>query len=175
MWNESTSSDITLNRNNLTSLSWLPGAALSILRTADVGKNQITKLAGTEFDGLDSLYGLRLAGSRISTLTGSAFNKIPSVQILNMAHNQLANLQQDTFVSLRNVQVLWFDDKQLTDINGLFTAQNELRSMNVSANLLQWFVCAFIPKTLERLERLKTIISIRMALTSNSWICLITK
>ena len=32
------------------------------------------------------------------------------------------------------------------DINGLLTAQNELKKLNVSSNRLQWFDYAFIPK-----------------------------
>jgi len=144
--------DIAFNSNNLTSLSWLQGASLSLLRTADVGENQISLLADTSFDGLDSLYGLRLAGNRISSLTGSVFDKIPTVQVLNLAHNQIATLQQDTFVSLRKMQALRLDSNQLTDINGLLTAQNELRWLNVSANKLQWFDYAFIPKNLEWID-----------------------
>ena len=47
---------------------------------------------------------------------------------------------------------LRLDDNQLTDINGLLTAQNDLRLLNVSANKLQWFDYAFIPKSLEWLD-----------------------
>ena len=117
-----------------------------------MGENQIFGLGGKELDGLDSLFSLRLAGNRISTLNGSVFAKISTVQVLNLAHNQLATLQQDTFVSLRKMQALRLDSNQLTDINGLLTAQNELRWLNVSANKLQWFDYAFIPKNLEWID-----------------------
>eukprot|EP00092_Neocalanus_flemingeri_P041674 GFUD01045391.1.p1 GENE.GFUD01045391.1~~GFUD01045391.1.p1 ORF type:complete len:1363 (-),score=340.88 GFUD01045391.1:56-4144(-) len=144
--------DIALNSNKLTSLSWLEGASLSLLRTLDVGENHLSVLADTSFDGLENLSGLRLAGNRISALTGSLLDRIPTVQVLNLANNQLSTLQQDTFVSLRKLQALRLDDNQLTDINGLLTAQNELRWLNVSANKLQWFDYAFIPKNLEWID-----------------------
>ena len=53
---------------------------------------------------------------------------------------------------MRKLEALRLDDNQLTDINGLLTAQNQLRWLNVSANKLQWFDYAFIPKSLEWID-----------------------
>ena len=53
---------------------------------------------------------------------------------------------------MRKLEALRLDNNQLTDINGLLTAQSELRWLNVSANKLQWFDYAFIPKNLEWID-----------------------
>ena len=77
---------------------------------------------------------------------------MPAVRILNLAQNQLTKLQQEIFLNLSKLETLWLDENQLTDINGVLTAQNQLRWLNVSSNKLQWFDYAFIPKSLEMID-----------------------
>ncbi len=50
------------------------------------------------------------------------------------------------------VKAQFFFFFQITDINGLLTAQSKLKWLNVSSNSLQWFDYAFIPKNLEWLN-----------------------
>ncbi len=59
--------DLALNNNALTDV---PKAIrpLTLLRTLDVGENEIEHVRGRSFDGLANLYGLRLAGNGISQL-----------------------------------------------------------------------------------------------------------
>jgi Leucine-rich repeat (LRR) protein len=80
------------------------------------------------------------------------FENIPSLQVLNLAHNELSKLDQSTFNSLLDLRMLRLDNNRLEDINGLLTAQTELRWLNISANKLQWFDYAFIPKNLKWLD-----------------------
>ena len=48
--------------------------------------------------------------------------------------------------------MLRLDNNKLEDINGLLQAQSELQWLNVSANNLQWFDYAFIPRNLKWLD-----------------------
>ena len=48
--------------------------------------------------------------------------------------------------------MLRLDNNRLEDINGLLQAQAELQWLNISANNLQWFDYAFIPKNLKWLD-----------------------
>ena len=56
------------------------------------------------------------------------------------------------FQPLIELQTLRLDNNQLKDINGLLTAQSELRWLNISSNNLQWFDYANIPKDLQWLD-----------------------
>ena len=43
---------------------------------------------------------------------------------------------------------LRLDGNQLTDINGLLTAQSELGWLNISENRLEWFDYAIVPRSI---------------------------
>lgn len=143
--------DLALN-NNL--LEEVPKAIrpLTLLRTLDIGENQIGQVRTKDFEGLHNLYGLRLAGNGIQSLEDSVFSAVPTLQVLNLAHNQVSKLNQSVFNPLKELRMLRLDNNKLEDINGLLQAQSELQWLNVSANNLQWFDYAFIPKSLKWLD-----------------------
>ena len=72
--------------------------------------------------------------------------------MLNLGSNKVETIEQHTFSHLGQLHTLRLDNNQVADINGLLTAQNHLRLLNVSANKLQWFDYAFIPKSLEWID-----------------------
>ena len=72
--------------------------------------------------------------------------------MLNLAHNKLSKLNQSVFNPLEDLRMLRLDNNKLEDINGLLQAQSELQWLNVSANNLQWFDYAFIPRNLKWLD-----------------------
>lgn len=74
------------------------------------------------------------------------------MQVLNLAHNEIKKLNQTVFNPLRDLRMLRLDNNKLEDINGLLQAQSELQWLNVSANSLQWFDYAFIPRSLRWLD-----------------------
>ena len=143
--------DLAVNNNHF---SDIPRAIkpLSLLRTLDVGENNIEVLHNDSLKGLRNLYGLRLAGNGLHKMEASAFTNVDTLQVLNLAHNQLANLDQSVFNPLVKLQILRLDNNKLKDINGLLTSQSELRWLNISANSLAWFDYAFIPKSLKWLD-----------------------
>ncbi len=161
--------DLALHSNRLTEV---PKAVRSVplLRTLDLGDNEISGLrAGNEsFAGLRHLYGLRLEGNGLSSLPAGLFDTTPALQVLNLAHNNLPSLDQAAFNSLRQLRMLRLDGNRLEDINGLLTAQSELRWLNLSDNALQWFDYASVPRTVRwldlrrnRLEELANYFSLR--------------
>ena len=72
--------DLALN-NNL--LEEVPKAIrpLTLLRTLDIGENQIETIRSKDFDGLHNLYGLRLAGNGIERLQDDVFQAVPTLQV----------------------------------------------------------------------------------------------
>ena len=54
---------------------------LTLLRTLDIGENQIEMIRSKDFDGLHNLYGLRLAGNGIERLQDDVFQAVSTLQV----------------------------------------------------------------------------------------------
>ena len=54
---------------------------LTLLRTLDIGENQIETIRSKDFDGLHNLYGLRLAGNGIERLQDDVFQSVSTLQV----------------------------------------------------------------------------------------------
>ena len=143
--------DLALN-NNL--LEEVPKAIrpLTLLRTLDIGENRIANIRSKDLDGLHNLYGLRLAGNGIQNLQDDVFKSVSTLQVLNLAHNNIQKMNHSVFNPLKELRMLRMDNNKLQDINGLLQAQADLQWLNVSANQLQWFDYAFIPRSLKWLD-----------------------
>ena len=61
-------------------------------------------------------------------------------------------MNHSVFNPLKELRMLRMDNNKLQDINGLLQAQADLQWLNVSANQLQWFDYAFIPRSLKWLD-----------------------
>ena len=72
--------DLALNNNMLKEV---PKAIrpLTLLRTLDIGENQIETIRSKDFDGLHNLYGLRLAGNGIERLQDDVFQSVSTLQV----------------------------------------------------------------------------------------------
>ena len=143
--------DLALNNNFLTAVPQDVGR-LARLRTLDLGENRIDSLAPAILGRLPSLYGLRLAGNRLTAIESDVFANNSNLHVLNIAHNQLERVSQQALAPLTSLRALRLDNNKLTDINGLVSSQKNLKWLNVSTNLIQWFDFAFIPKSLEWLD-----------------------
>ena len=64
------------------------------------------------------------------------------LMIIMIINDYICSLNQSVFLPLKRLSALRLDDNALTDINGLLTAQTELRWLNISDNRLQWSVLA---------------------------------
>jgi len=59
---------------------------------------------------------------------------------------------QASFTALTNLTHLNLAENQVEDINGLLTAQMNLKQLNLSSNRLHWFDYAFVPNSLLELD-----------------------
>ena len=150
---------LNLSNNHLQEVSDLGISAsshnthcLSTLENLDISYNKLTNLPAQAFGHLTRLTELSLEGNRLSSVDAASLSGLSSLSLLSLSHNQLSSIPQATLVSCAELHTLRLDNNQLTDINGLLTAQNQLRMLNVSANKLQWFDFAFIPKSVEWID-----------------------
>ncbi|OWR42576.1 putative toll [Danaus plexippus plexippus] len=149
--NTSSLQDLNLNGNRLKKV---PTALknMRLLRTLDLGENQIMSLEEPGFVGLHNVYGLRLIGNKIENISKEVFTDLPSLQILNLARNKIKQIDMDAFETLSNLQAVRLDANQLKDIQGLFVNIPSLLWLNVSGNQIEWFDYAVIPVGLQWLD-----------------------
>ncbi|XP_045449801.1 toll-like receptor 6 [Melitaea cinxia] len=149
--NTSSLQDLNLNGNRLKKVP-IALRNMRLLRTLDLGENQITSLEESGFVGLHNVYGLRLIGNKIENISKDVFSDLPSLQILNLARNKLRHIDMNAFESLSNLQAVRLDANKLTDIQGLFVNIPSLLWLNVSDNQIEWFDYAVIPTALQWLD-----------------------
>lgn len=143
--------ELDLSSNQLTSV---PVALqdLSVLRTLDLGENQISTFENGSFRSLRQLTGLRLIDNQIGNITKSMFCDLPRLSVLNLAKNLIQHIEHDAFIKNVEIEAIRLDRNYLTDINGVFAALASLLWLNLSENHLIWFDYAFIPSNLKWLD-----------------------
>lgn len=143
--------DLGLNGNKL---NIIPDGIkkLRFLKSLDIGKNNITIVSNTSFEGLEELYGLRLVDNQIVNIPKDTFSSLPSLQVLNLASNKIENIEQDAFVSNPTLKAIRLDGNRLTDIRGIFNKLNTLGWLNISDNKLIYFDYSYMPASLEWLD-----------------------
>ncbi|CAG9562587.1 unnamed protein product [Danaus chrysippus] len=143
--------DLGLNGNNL---NVIPSSIkrLRFLKSLDIGKNNITKISNTSFEGLEELYGLRLVDNYITSIPKDTFSSLPSLQVLNLASNKIETIEQNAFVSNPTLKAIRLDGNKLTDIRGVFNKLNTLGWLNISDNKLIYFDYSYMPESLEWLD-----------------------
>ncbi|TRY62942.1 hypothetical protein TCAL_07278 [Tigriopus californicus] len=144
--------DLELSDNGFTQVPTRALSHLAKLKTLDLGENSISVLRNDSLSGLQNIDALRLSGNGIANISDAIFGPVPNIKVLNLAHNEIQELEQGVFNSLKHLRMLRLDNNKLKDINGIMAALGELKWLNMSANRLQWFDYAFIPKNLEWLD-----------------------
>ncbi|XP_015610489.1 toll-like receptor 7 [Cephus cinctus] len=143
--------ELDLSGNALTSV---PEALhdLPVLKTLDLGENQITEFKNGSFRELHQLTGLRLIGNNIGNLTRGMLWDLPNLQILNLARNKIQHVEIDAFSRNERLEAIRLDGNFLSDINGVFASVTSLLLLNLSENHIEWFDYAFIPSNLKWLD-----------------------
>lgn len=143
--------ELDLSSNQLTEV---PDALqdLSVLRTLDMGENQITRFENGTFRNLHQLTGLRLIDNQIGNITRGMFNDLPRLSVLNLAKNRVQNIERGSFDKNVELEAIRLDGNFLSDINGVFATLASLLWLNLSGNHLIWFDYAFIPSNLKWLD-----------------------
>nr|ANG08886.1 toll family protein 7 [Oncopeltus fasciatus] len=125
---------------------------LSLLKTLDLGENEISNFQNGSFRGLSQLTGLRLIDNNIGNLTESMFWDLTGLQVLNLAKNKIQQIERGTFDRNTELEAIRLDANFLTDVNGVFTTIASLLWLNLSDNHLVWFDYAFLPSNLKWLD-----------------------
>jgi Leucine-rich repeat (LRR) protein len=143
--------ELDMSSNQLTETPEALGE-LVVLRTLDLGENQIVKFSGSAFRNLQQLTGLRLIDNKIDNITRGMFSSLPSLNVLNIAKNEIRSIEHGSFDANREIEAIRLDGNFVSDINGIFTSLSSLQWLNIAENHLSWFDYAFIPKNLKYLD-----------------------
>lgn len=143
--------DLNLNGNELRTVP-LALKDMRLLRTVDLGENQIVSLDEPGFRGMSNLYGLRLIGNNIENITRNLFKDLPSLQILNLARNKIAFVEPGAFEITPSIQAIRLDGNFLSEIDNLFVNMPNLLWLNISDNRLEHFDFSQIPHGLQWLD-----------------------
>jgi Leucine-rich repeat (LRR) protein len=125
---------------------------LTVLKTLDLGENQITQFKGGAFKNLNQLTGLRLIDNQIENITKGMFDSLPRLSVLNLAKNRIQAIERGSFDSNKEIEAIRMDGNFVSDINGIFSTLSSLMWLNLAENHLVWFDYAFIPKNLKWLD-----------------------
>ncbi|XP_046420533.1 toll-like receptor 6 [Neodiprion fabricii] len=149
--NCSSMQDLNLSGNNLENI---PVALkdMRMLRTLDLGENQIRSLEEPGFRGMTRLYGLRLIGNEVVNVTKAALAEVPGLQILNLARNRIENVESGAFSGSPALQAVRLDANLLQDMSGMFASAPGLLWLNVSDNVIEHFDYNFLPESLQWLD-----------------------
>ncbi|XP_066599211.1 toll-like receptor 6 [Prorops nasuta] len=149
--------DLNLSGNNL---DVVPVALkdMRMLRTLDLGENQIRSLGKPGFRGMSSLSGLRMMGNEISNLTQEDLAELPALQILNLAKNRIEIVEEGVFSSSPALQAIRLDSNLLQDISGIFLSAPGLLWLNISDNAIVHFNYSYLPDKLQWMDLHKNLI-----------------
>ncbi|XP_053963597.1 toll-like receptor 7 [Anastrepha ludens] len=125
---------------------------LAMLRTLDLGENQIRTFDNQSFKNLHQLTGLRLIDNQIGNITVGMFADLPRLSVLNLAKNRIQSIERGAFDKNFELEAIRLDRNFLSDINGVFATLVSLLWLNLSENHLVWFDYAFIPSNLKWLD-----------------------
>ncbi|XP_045449743.1 toll-like receptor 7 [Melitaea cinxia] len=125
---------------------------LPLLKTLDLGENQISDFRNGSFKNLNQLTGLRLIDNQIGNLSVGMFWDLPNLQVLNIAKNKIQSIERGTFTRNTQLEAIRLDGNFLSDINGVFSTLASLLWLNLSENHLVWFDYAFVPSNLKWLD-----------------------
>ncbi len=124
----------------------------SSLQLLDISSNLLGVLKRESLQGMPKLKTLNLGNNELSRIGEGAFKEVPGLEELDLSQNKFMSLERDTLKDLKQLKALDLSRNQLEDVNGLFTQQSVLESLNLSSNHLSWFDYAFIPPSLEVLD-----------------------
>ncbi|KAG5308112.1 TOLL protein, partial [Acromyrmex insinuator] len=155
--NCSSMQDLNLSGNNLDSI---PVALkdMRILRTLDLGENQIRSLNKPGFRGMSSLYGLRMIGNEITNVTQEDLVELPALQILNLARNRIEFVENGAFAANPALQAIRLDSNALQDMSGIFINAPGVLYLNMSDNMITQFDYSFLPEKLQWMDLHKNFI-----------------
>lgn len=125
---------------------------LSVLRTLDLGENQIGQFRDGAFKNLIQLTGLRLIDNRIENITKGMFADLTHLSVLSIGKNRIQFIENGSFNANSEIEAIRLDGNFLSDIDGIFSGLPSLLWLNLAENHLSWFDYAFVPINLKYLD-----------------------
>lgn len=108
---------------------------LSVLRTLDLGENQIVQFRAGAFKNLIQLNGLRVIDNQIEKITKGMFEDLPHLSVLNMAKNRIQSIERGSFDANKEIEAIRLDGNFVSDINGIFSGLSSLLWLNLAGKL----------------------------------------
>lgn len=123
---------LRLSNNDLTELNAFV-FNISSLKTLDLGRNRIERIASEAFVGLFSLERLYLSDNNLKSLASDVFYSLRNLSFLSLENNQLTKLDEDTFKFNSQMKSLGLSNNSFTDLrNEIFHYFENLIDLSVS-------------------------------------------
>ena len=129
----------------------IPEAVNSLvnLQSFDIGHNYLDSLSNLQ---LRALWRFQASGNRLGNVSADQLRGLPVLQVVDFSSNRISVIEKNAFAENEPLQAIRLDDNQLTSVANLFTHLPNLNWLNVSANKIEVFDYAMVPKTLTWLD-----------------------
>ncbi|CAD5214217.1 unnamed protein product [Bursaphelenchus okinawaensis] len=129
--------EIRLEQNHITSIPKDVFKNLKNLRRLDLSKNNINSVESGAFNGLESLNTLVLYANNITELPEAVFDPLTELQLLLLNANKLKCLRQDIFKKQNKLNLLSLYDNEIKSLaNGTFATLEVLQTLHLARNPL---------------------------------------
>lgn len=123
---------LRLSNNELTELNAF-AFNMPCLKTLDLGRNRLEKIASQAFSGLHSLERLYLSDNNLKAISSDVFYSLPKLSFLSLENNQLSKLDDDLFKNNPLMKSLGLSNNSFTEIrNEVFHYFENLTDLSVS-------------------------------------------
>jgi Leucine-rich repeat (LRR) protein len=106
---------------------------MQYLKTLDLGRNRLERIASEAFSGLVALERLYLSDNNLKTIPSDIFYPLPKLSFLSLENNQFTKLDDDIFKNNPQMKSLGLSNNSFTELkNEIFHYFNNLTDLSVS-------------------------------------------
>jgi Leucine-rich repeat (LRR) protein len=103
------------------------------LKTLDLGRNRLERIASEAFSGLLALERLYLSDNNLKSIPSDSFYQIPKLSFLSLENNQFTKLDDDIFKNNPHMKSLGLSNNSFTELkNEIFHYFDNLTDLSVS-------------------------------------------
>ena len=122
---------------------------LTSLQSFDISENFLNLWTPLS---LPALWRLQASGNRLKNVTRAQLQGLSALQVLDLSKNEIDTIEKGAFDLNQPLQAIRLDENRLRRMEGLFQNLRDLSWLNVSANEIEVFDYAMVPKTLHWLD-----------------------
>ena len=115
------------------------------LKSLDLSHNLISDLGDLP---LSQLWRLDLSNNRVGNISAEALQELISLQILDLSNNKIEEVERGAFDITKLIRAVRLDGNYLTRMDNLFHQLPNLTWLNISANRIEMFDYAMVPRNL---------------------------